>query len=81
MDIFTIADRDGVTLCLRLNEWSDIDPSRPGGYMIEIETPSEDEPPLLYFRADDLARIGIAFLKGAAYLEMREDQKKRKKKY
>lgn len=81
MDSFTIADRDGVTLCLRLNERSDIDPSRPGGYMIEIETPSEDEPPLLYFRADDLARIGIAFLKGAAYLEMREDQKKRKKKY
>lgn len=81
MDSFTIADRDGVTLCLRLNEWLDIDPSRPGGYMIEIETPSEDEPPLLYFRADDLARIGIAFLKGAAYLEMCEDQKKRKKKY
>lgn len=78
MDDFIIADIDGVALHLSLNEWAARDASARSGCNVEIIVPSEDVAPLLFFGADDLARIGIAFLKAAAFLEHRDADRKLK---
>jgi hypothetical protein len=80
MKPFIITDQDKMRLTLTLNANTMESDSYTGGFWVEIEPANEGDFHLCFFRADDLAKIGVAFLKAAAYLEHHETNKKLKEK-
>jgi len=80
MKPFIITDQDKMRLTLTLNPNTIESSSYNGGFWVEIEPASEGDFHLCFFRADDLAKIGVAFLKAAAYLEHHDINKKLKEK-